>query len=113
MFIFFLFQTIPYAFTLTLFSTINSQDETKWPWPDGCDSKIILEFKLFKFDDLTKGENILTKIKTRINEELKKTSIDLTFFTDFVKIDINYVILHPPDSKEKMMEAYYKERDRY
>ena len=88
-------------------------DETSWPWPDGCDSKIILDFKLFKFSDLTKGENILTKIKTRINEDLLKNSDDLTFVTDFVKIDINYVILHPPDAKEKMMKAYYKERDRY
>ena len=85
-------------------------DETSWPWPDGCDSKIILDFDLFKFSDLTKGENILTKIKTRINEELKKNSSDLTFVTDFVKIDINYVILHPPDAEEKMMEAYYKEK---
>ena len=88
-------------------------DEKRWSWPDGCDSKIILDFKLFKFDDLTKGENILTKIKTRINEELKKNSSDLTFFTDFVRIDINYVILHPPDADEKMMKAYYKEKDRY
>ena len=35
-------------------------DETSWPWPNGCDSEIILDFDLFKFSDLTKGENILT-----------------------------------------------------
>ena len=78
-----------------------------------CKSKTILNCNLFKFDDLTKGGNILTKHKTRINEELLKNSDDLTFVTDFVKININYVILHPPDAKKKMMEAYYKERDRY
>ena len=68
---------------------------------DFCKCKTILNFDSFKFDDLTKGEKILTKIKTRINEELKKNSSDLTFFTDFVKIDINYVILHLPDAEEK------------
>ena len=71
---------------------------------------------MFKFNDLRKGGNILTKIKARINEELLKNSDDLTFVTDFVKIKMNYVILHPPDAKKKkkkMMEAYYKERDRY
>ena len=55
-------------------------DEKRWSWPNGCDSKIILDFKLFKFDDLTTGKIILTKIKTRINKELKKNSSDLTFF---------------------------------
>ena len=60
-----------------------------------------------------KGGNILTKIKTRINEEREKNSSDLTFVTDFVKIEIDYVILHPSHIEEKMMEAYYKERDRY
>ena len=84
--------------------------ETSFPWPDGCDSEIILEFKLFEFDDFTKGENILTKIKTCINEELKNSS-DLTFVTDFVRIEINYVILHAPDAEEKMKEAYDIERD--
>ena len=55
---------------------------------------------MFKFDDLTKGGNILTKIKTHINEELLKKSNDLTFVTDFVKIEIDYVILHPPDAEK-------------
>ena len=86
-------------------------DETRWPWPNGCDSEIILD--LFKFSDLMKGENILTKIETRINEKLLKNSDDLTFVTDFVKIDINYVILHPPDAKEKMMKAYYAFKVQY
>ena len=80
---------------------------------DFCKCKTILNFDLFKFDDLMKGGNILTKIKTRINEELKKNSSDLTFVTDFVKIEIDYVILHPSRIEEKMMEAYYKEKDRY
>ena len=60
-----------------------------------------------------KGENILTKIKAHINEELLKNSDDLTFFTDFVKIDINYVILHPPHIEEKMEKAYHALKDRY
>ena len=76
-------------------------------------NKIILDFVLFKFDDLTKGENIFTKIKTRTNEELKKKSDDLTFVTDFVKIEINYLILHPPDIGDRMLEAFYDDRERY
>ena len=72
------------------------------------DVKLILQFE-FKFDDLTKDENILTKIKTRINEELKNSS-DLTFFTNFVKIRIDYKIIHPPDIKDKIMEADYVEK---
>ena len=74
--------------------------------------KVVLRFE-FKFDDLTKGENILTKIKSHINEELKKNASDLTFDTNFVKIGIDYMIFHPPAVGEKMMEAYYAERDRY
>ena len=85
------------------------EEKHQWNPKNYINKKVILRFE-FKFDDLTKGENILTKIKTRINEELKKNSSDLTFFTDFVKIDINYVILHPPDAKEKMMKAYYQYR---
>ena len=45
--------------------------ETHWYWTEAHTYKIIADFE-FKFDDLTKGENILTRIKTRINEELKK-----------------------------------------
>ena len=77
-------------------------DETSWPWPHGCDRREILDFIfLFKYDEFDKNENILTKTKTYINEELLKNSDDLTFDTDFVKIDINYVILHPPDAEKK------------
>ena len=73
--------------------------------------KKILEFR-FKFDDLTKDENILTKIKTRINEELKNSS-DLTFFTNFVKIGIDYMIIHPPYNEDKIMEVHNVKKHRY
>ena len=88
----------------------NEVIEEKHQWnPEGyIDLKLILEFE-FKFDDLTKDENILTKIKTRINEELKKNS-DLTFFTNFVKIRIDYIVIHPPDIEDKIMEADYVEK---
>ena len=52
------------------------------------------------------------KIKTRINEELKNSS-DLTFFTNFVKIRIDYKIIHPPDIEDKIMETAYVEKQRY
>ena len=46
---------------------------------DYIDNEMILDFELFKFDELWNGENILTKIKTRINEELLKIYKDITF----------------------------------
>ena len=45
--------------------------DTGWYWTEAHTHKIIVDFK-FKFDDLMTGENILTRIKTRINVELKK-----------------------------------------
>ena len=50
--------------------------DTGWYWREAHTHKIIVDFK-FKFDDLTKGENILTRIKTRINKELKKILVIL------------------------------------
>ena len=47
---------------------------------DFCKCKTILIFDSFKFDDSTKGENILTKIKMRINEELKKKILVILLF---------------------------------
>ena len=84
--------------------------DTGWYWTEAHTHKIIVDFK-FKFDDLTKGENILTRIKTRINEELEKNSCNLSFNTGFVKIIINYLILHPPNVGERMMKEFDKERD--
>ena len=88
----------------------NEVIEEKPQWnPEGyIDLKLILKFK-FKFDDLTKDENILTNIKTRINEELKKNS-DLTFFTNFVKIRIDYEVIHFPDIEDKLITAYIKKQ---
>ena len=88
------------------------EEKHQWNPKNYINEKVIFRFE-FKFDDLTKGENILTKIKSHINEELKKNSSDLTFDTNFVKIGIDYMIFHRPDVGEKMMEAYYAERDRY
>ena len=88
------------------------EEKHQWNPKDYINKKVILRFE-FKFDDLTKDENILTKIKSRINEELKKNSSDLTFITNFVKIGIHYMIFHPPDAEEKIMEAYYAEKVRY
>ena len=50
--------------------------DTPWYWTEAHTYKIIVDFE-YKFDDLTKGENILTRIKTRINEELKKILVIL------------------------------------
>ena len=97
--------------SIEFFIRLYFYDEHQWNPKNYINEKVILRFE-FKFDDLTKGENILTKIKSRINEELKKNSSDLTFDTIFVKIGIDYMIFHPPDVGEKMMEAYYAERDR-
>ena len=107
-------DSIEFFVTLYFYQKFPEVNESSPYEGDFCKRKTILNLDLFKIDDLTKGGNILTKIKTRINEELKKkNSSDLTFVTDFVKIEINYVILHPSHIEEKMMEAYYKERDRY
>ena len=80
---------------------------TCWYWNKHI-SKTIVDVK-FKFNDLTNGENILTKIKTHIIEELKKQSCELN--TAFIKIKINYLILHPPDVGERMMKAHYKRKE--
>ena len=82
---------------------------TRWYWNKHI-SKTIVNVK-FKSNDLTNGENILMKIKTHIIEELKKQSCELN--TAFIKIEINYLILHPLDVGERMMKAHYVERDRY
>ena len=55
----------------------------------------------FKFNDLTTRKNILTEIKSRINEELKEKSRVLDFFdTSFVKIEIAYIIQHQNDERD-------------
>ena len=79
------------------------EQKHQWNLEGYIDLKQILNFE-FKFDDLTKDENILTKIKTRINEELKKNS-DLTCFTNFVKIRINYMVI-PPDIEASCVEKH-------
>ena len=67
----------------------------------------------FKFNDLTTRKNILTEIKLRINEELKEKSRVLDFFdTSFVKISIDYMVIHPPDIEDKIIEADYVEKQR-
>ena len=86
-------------FLIEIYSYDKFPKDTSWYWTEAHTYKIIVDFK-FKFDDLTKGENILTRIKTRINEELKKNSCNLTFNTGFIKIIINYLILHPSDVGE-------------
>ena len=55
--------------------------------PDG-----IVAFN-FEFENLEKDKDILTKIKTCINEELENSS-DITFPTNLVKIMIIYKIKH-------------------
>ena len=68
------------SFYFKLFFYNKFPEDTSWPWREEGrhSSKIILDyFDLFKVEDLTKGENILTKIKTRINEELKKILVIL------------------------------------
>ena len=82
------------------------KDAGRWYWNKHRSGKVV-DVK-FKFGDLTKGENILTRIKTRINEELKKHSCEL--ITAFIKIIINYLILHRPDVGERMMKAHYKKK---
>ena len=67
---------------------------------DCIDEKIMVRFR-FKFNDLTNRKNILTEIKSRINEELKEKSRVLDFFdTSFVKIEIAYIIQHQKDERD-------------
>ena len=73
-------DSIHFYITLYFYEKFLEVNESSPYEEDFCKCKTILNFDLFKFDNLTKGENILTKIKTRINEELKKFSSDLTFF---------------------------------
>ena len=47
-----------------------------------------------KFVDVNDDENALTIIKTHIKEELEKSYSDINFNTDFVKIEIGYIIDH-------------------
>ena len=98
--------TVQFSIMLYFFDKFIKEREQCYISEDSYrNSKLILQFE-FKFDDFTKGENILTKIKSRINEELEKNSRNLTFDTDFVKIEISYMIIHPPDAEKKMFEAY-------
>ena len=60
-------------------------EDTRRLWSKARKSKMILDFNLFKFNDLTKGENILTKIKTRVNEELKKILVILLLLPILLK----------------------------
>ena len=99
---------INFYIRIYLFDEIRN-DAGRWYW-NKHKSKTIVDVK-FKFDDLTKDENILTKIKTRI-KELKNNSCNLTFNTGFIKIIINYLILHPPDVCERMMKAHYKRKEK-
>ena len=94
-------DTIKFLVKLYFYKKFPNVNESSPYEGDFCKLKTILDFNLFKFDDLTKSGNILTKIKTCISKELKKNSDDLTFVTDFVKIEIIYVILHPPDAEKK------------
>ena len=59
------------------------------------ESKLIpkLKFKLIHVD-LSDDENALTIIKTHIKEELEKSYSDINFNTDFIKIEIGYIIDH-------------------
>ena len=110
----FILRTIPSTFSLKFIYTTNFQRIQVGIGQRPILIKQIVDFK-FKFDYLTKGENILTKIRTRINEELekkKKNSCNLTFNSGFIKIIINCLILHPPDVGERMMAEFYKERRR-
>ena len=60
----------------------------------GCnENKLIVKLK-FKFVDLSDDHNALTMIKTHIKEELEKSYSDIYFNTDFIKIEIGYIIVH-------------------
>ena len=104
---------IPDDFFVRLYFYDEVKEEKKQCYPeDYKDSKLIIKFE-FKFDDLTGNENTLSIIKTHINKELEKNSCNIIFITDLIKIEIGYIIHHPPDVAEKMMEANYEEKQRY
>ena len=91
-------DSINFYIDIYLFSE-NRKNAGRWFW-NKHESRRIVEFK-FKFDDLTKGENIVTKIKTCINEDLKNQSCELN--APFIKIIINYLLSHPPDVGERIL----------
>ena len=64
---------------------------------------------LVNFDEFTKNENILTKIRKRLFEELKKYE-NFTFVYKFVRIEIDYIIHHSPEGLEKAEKSYYQYR---
>ena len=96
--LYFLDDTIDFWIKLYFYEAIIREKEQI---PGDCkDENYMLRFK-FKFDDFTKDVNILTDIKSHINEELKEKSRVLDFFdTTFVKIEIGYYILAPDDEED-------------
>ena len=96
--LYFLDDTIDFWIKLYFYEAIIREKEQI---PGDCkDENYMLRFK-FKFDHFTKDVNILTDIKSHINEELKEKSRVLDFFdTTFVKIEIGYYILAPDDEED-------------
>ena len=99
-------DSIDFFVRLYIYDEVKEEKKQCYP-EDYKDSKLIIKFE-FKFDDLTEDENTLSIIKTHINEELEKNSCDINFITDFIKMEIGYIIHHPPVVAEKMMEANYR-----
>ena len=63
------------------------EEKHQWNPKNYINKKVIFRFE-FKFDDLTKGENILTKIKSCINEELKKILVILLLLLILLKSEL-------------------------
>ena len=74
-------------FTIKLLFYEHEKEEDKKFGPEGITA--------LKIENLEKDEDedILTKIKTRINEEIENSS-DLTIITNFVQIMVIYEVIH-------------------
>ena len=75
------------------------------------ESKLIVKLK-FKFFYLSDDENALTIIKTHIKEELEKSYSDINSNTDFIKIEIGYIIDHYFNFSG-VVRDYYAKRKQY
>ena len=72
------------------------------------DEKRKLEIKLkFELSDLLYEEETIYTIETSINEELEKSTSDINFNRDLIKIHIGYIIDHPLSIGRYVIDKYY------
>ena len=69
--------------------------------------KIKLKFELSDLLDLLYEEETIYTIETSIKEEREKSTSDINFNKDLIKIHIGYIIYHPLNIGRYVIDKYY------